>query len=87
MIHQYTRWVVMVLAAVAALTAGTLPASALIACNNLGECWHAREIYVYRPEFGITIHPDNWRWGRHDHFRWREHPGRGYWHNGIWITF
>jgi hypothetical protein len=64
-----------------------LPASALIACNKAGECWHVHDNYVYRPEFGVTVHPDNWHCGRHDHCRWREHLGRGYWHNGVWITF
>jgi hypothetical protein len=70
-----------------ALMAATLPASALIACSRSGECWHVRDNYVYRPEFGVVVHPDNWRPGRHEHVRWREHAGRGYWHDGIWITF
>ena len=73
--------------AAGALMATAMPASALIACNKFGECWHVRENYVYRPEFGVTLHPDNWHWGRHEHFRWREHAGRGYWHNGVWIAF
>lgn len=73
--------------AAAALAASAMPASAMIACNNFGQCWHVQGNYVYRPEFGITVHPDNWRWSRREHFRWREHPGRGYWHNGVWITF
>jgi hypothetical protein len=69
------------------LTANAQPNSAMIACNKLGECWHVREYYVYRPEFGVTVHPDNWRWKRHDRFHWHEHAGRGYWGNGVWITF
>jgi hypothetical protein len=74
-------------AAALALIATLLPASALIACNKFGECWHVRANYVYRPEFGVVVHPDNWHWGRHEHFRWHEHAGRGYWRKGIWITF
>ena len=69
-------------------TAGT--ASAYIACNGRGDCWHATDRYTYRPSFGITVHDDNWRWRDRDHarYRWREHEGRGYWgRNGVWITF
>lgn len=48
---------------------------------------HVRDRYAYHAEYGIVIHPDNWRWRRHEHYVWHEHEGRGYWHNGIWITF
>ena len=40
----------------------------------------------------FDYHPDDWyfhrRWeGDRDH-RWRDyHEGRGYWRNGVWITF
>jgi hypothetical protein len=43
------------------LLAGASPASAQIACSKFGECWHVREYYVFRPEFGVTLHPDKWR--------------------------
>jgi hypothetical protein len=69
------------------LALSTASASAEIACNQEGDCWHVHRHYVYRPEFGIVIHPDGWRWGDNDHFRWREHPGRGYWRNGVWVRF
>jgi hypothetical protein len=80
------------LAAAAAITAGTVAlmtatASAAIVCNAEGECWHTRTAYEYRPEFGVTVHPDGWRWGATDNYRWREHRGRGYWHSGVWVTF
>ena len=74
-------------AAVIGLTAMATEASAAIACNREGECWHVRNAYTYRPEFGVTIHENNWRWGTADRFRWREHTGRGYWRNGVWIRF
>jgi hypothetical protein len=32
-------------------------------------------------------HPDNWRWGAGERFRWREHEGRGYWLGGRWTEF
>ncbi|MBS0335104.1 MAG: hypothetical protein JSS35_20240 [Proteobacteria bacterium] len=63
-------------------------ASADIVCNGENECWHVRHHhYDYRPEWGVVVHPDHWRWGAADHYRWREHTGRGYWRNGVWIRF
>jgi hypothetical protein len=62
-------------------------ASAAIVCNGEGQCWHVRGRYAYRPEYGVVVHPDNWRWGRDEHFAWREHAGRGYWRNGVWVRF
>ena len=64
-------------------------ASAYVVCNREGECWHVKHRYQYHPEFGLVIHDDDWRWRdeEHDRYRWREHHGRGYWRNGIWISF
>jgi hypothetical protein len=64
-------------------------ASAEIACNREGDCWHVKERHNYRPEFGVTLHPDDWRWAdrERERYRWREHEGRGYWHEGRWIEF
>ena len=70
-----------------ALTFMTTGASARVVCNADGDCWHTRTEYVYRPEFGLTIHPDNWRWKDGERFTWREHEGRGYWHGGQWREF
>jgi hypothetical protein len=70
-----------------AIVATSAPASAEIVCNRHGDCWHVRDRYDYRPEFGVVVHPDNWRWRGRDHYRWREHEGRGYWRNGIWLSF
>jgi hypothetical protein len=47
-----------------------------------------KKAYEYQPAFGVTIHEDSWKWDHdRDHNRWREHEGRGYWRNGIWIKF
>ena len=62
-------------------------ASAAIVCNREGVCWHVRKPWRYRDEFGVVIHPDDWRWGPSEHFVFREHRGRGYWRNGVWVTF
>jgi len=72
-------------AAAVAITATS--ASASVVCNREGECWHARNAYQYRAEYGIVVHPDGWAWGTNEHYRWHEHHGRGYWHSGVWIKF
>jgi hypothetical protein len=76
-----------VVCAASALVLMTAAASAEIACNREGECWHIKARHEYRPEWGITIHPDNWRWAANEKYRWHEHEGRGYWRNGVWIEF
>jgi hypothetical protein len=62
-------------------------ASAEIVCNREGDCWHVTEHAWIRPEHGLVIHPDNWKWEEREgeKFRWREHEGRGYWHEGRWM--
>lgn len=64
-------------------------ASAAIVCNADGDCWHVHKHYEYKPEFGVTVYPDTWKWGddEHDRYRWREHTGRGYWRSGVWVEF
>jgi hypothetical protein len=73
------------------LTASTLAlsaasASAAIVCSG-NECWHTHEVYEFPREAGVVVHPDDWRWGEHEHYAWREHEGRGYWHGGAWRDF
>jgi hypothetical protein len=67
----------------------TAPASAYIACNNYGDCWHTDTRYT-APGVTFTWHPDEWyfhqTWDNRHHWR-AYHPGRGYWRNGIWMTF
>ena len=72
----------------AAMSAG--PAAAYVACNGEGDCWHTDSRVHYHPGWGVVTHPDAWYFHQHwdDHHRWREeHEGRGYWRNGVWITF
>lgn len=79
----------MMAAAVAASAmAAAATASAEIVCSTTDNvCWHVHRHYVYRPDFDVVVHPDSWRWGPAEHFVWHEHPGRGYWRDGVWITF
>jgi hypothetical protein len=85
----------LILGAVAGAAALVLasPASAYIACNSFGDCWHTESRYS-RPGLTFEYHPDDWyfhrTWGdRSDRYRYRAyHEGRGYWgRNGVWITF
>jgi hypothetical protein len=75
-------------AGAAVLTASN--AQAAIVCNKDGDCWRVKNAYRYKPEFGLRVYGDNWKWKGADKgkYRWREaHSGRGYWRNGVWITF
>ena len=73
------------------LVAASTTASAYVACNREGDCWHTEGRHFDRG-LGIVIHPDDWYFHRHwdgdrDH-RWREyHDGRGFWRGGVWVTF
>ena len=69
------------------VTAST--ASAAIVCNAENVCWHVRDRYHYnyRPEFGVVVHENGWRWGPGEHYAFREHTGRGYWYHGGWRRF
>lgn len=61
----------------------TANASAGIACVG-PVCWHTQEAYEYPSDARVVVHPDDWRWGPHDHYSWREHEGRGYWKGDRW---
>lgn len=79
------------MAAAAVLGIGTFAlmassASAAIVCNNAGYCWHVRRPWVY-PAGTVIVHPDGWAPAAGVRVIWREHPGRGYWRNGLWIRF
>lgn len=77
------------LGGICALALGATAASASIVCNSEGDCWHAKDNYSYHSDWGLVVHPDNWKWAEHDKgkYRWREHAGRGYWHDGHWVEF
>jgi hypothetical protein len=73
----------------AGLAASTTAASAYIACNHDGDCWHTHT-QVRVPGVTFDWHPDSWyfrqRWDSGDrHFR-EYHEGRGYWRGGVWVT-
>ena len=71
-----------------ALVASAGTASARIACNNTGDCWHTDSSEAY-PGTGYAYHPDDWyfhqTWDANRHYR-DYHEGRGYYRSGLWIT-
>jgi hypothetical protein len=73
-----------VAAGVAALS--VVNASATIVCTGT-VCWHTHSAYDYPPDARVIVHPDDWRWGPSEHFSWREHEGRGYWHSDRWMEW
>jgi hypothetical protein len=68
------------------LAFSALGASAAIVCSE-DVCWHTTTIYEYPADARVTVHPDSWRWGPSERFRWREHEGRGYWRGERWVDF
>ena len=73
------------LVAGAAMALAATGASAEVACNGEGECWHVKGHANYKPEFKLQVHPDSWKWGEKEHYKWRDHEGNGYWRGGVWI--
>jgi hypothetical protein len=80
-------------ALVAAVTSGALAAasaaSADVVCNRYNECWRVHDRLDYPAGIGMTFHDDTWADAhRAGHWRWRQDRfDRGYYRNGVWITF
>jgi hypothetical protein len=72
-----------------ALVATTTTASADVACNRAGECWHVHDRLAYPDGVGIVFHDEGWaNTHRGHHWRWRQdRDDRGYYRNGVWVTF
>jgi hypothetical protein len=85
--RTFSKMTFAALMGVSALTLIATSASARIVCNEDGDCWHATTNYDYKPEFKLTVHPDDWKWKDGEKHAWREHEGRGYWRGGAWRDF
>jgi hypothetical protein len=76
------------LVSIAGLAASSTAASAYVACNRDGDCWHT-DSRARVPGVRFDYHPDDWyfhqRWDANRHFR-DYHTGRGYYRGGVWIT-
>jgi hypothetical protein len=78
--------------AIGVLAAMSGPSSARVVCNNDGDCWHTDRSYHYNSGIHVQLYPDSWYfhhdWDHDSNHHWRGHrEGRGYWRNGIWVTF
>ena len=76
--------------AVGALAATATAASADVACNRWGECWHVREHYTtYPTNLRVVFHEEGWRGDRGHHWRWRHDrdDDHGYYSHGRWRRF
>jgi hypothetical protein len=77
------------LAGAGVMLAMAAPASAYIACNREGDCWHTESRYA-PPGVHFEYHPDDWYFHRHwdgGDRHWRDyHEGHGYYRGGVWIT-
>ncbi|MEI9993338.1 MAG: hypothetical protein WDM91_01990 [Rhizomicrobium sp.] len=72
-----------------ALAVSSTGAEARTVCNRFGDCWHeAGTGYNYPATLGVRFYGDDWRVHHRNGYHWRDrHDGRGYWRNGIWVTF
>ncbi len=67
-------------------------ASADVACNRYGECWHVKDHYTNYPNgLRVTFHDDDWyrHHQRDRHFHWRQDrdDDHGYYSHGEWHPF
>jgi len=76
------------IAGLMAVGAFTATASADVACNQAGECWHVHDRLIYPAGVGITFHDDAWARAHRHGYHWRaDRFDHGYYRNGVWITF
>jgi hypothetical protein len=70
------------------LTIAPTSSEAAVVCNRDGDCWRVRgRPNYYKPEFGVRVYGDNWRWRRGENYRWRKvGRGHGYYRDGVWIS-
>ena len=93
--HRMKTWLgTGAVAAVLAVGVVAIPttASADVACNSGGECWHVQRHYTEYPTgIGIHFYGDDWRRAHeHDtHFHWMKDrdDDRGYYERGEWHVF
>ena len=80
----------LIAAAAGLLAATSTPASADVACNRWGECWHVHDRYAnYPANLGIVFHEDGWRGDHGRRWRWRHDMAddHGYYRHGGWHRF
>lgn len=71
--------------AAAGLVSTAGDASAYVACNRFGDCWHT-DSRVHFPHVQLSFHTDKW-WDRHRNsarYTWHEIDNDHDWHHGYW---
>ena len=79
----------------AALVASAPAASARVVCNYTGDCWSTNQRYQYPADVRVRFYNDRYTNGhyrnrhwRNHHRNWRDaHHDRGYYREGLWVTF
>ena len=95
-----TTGAIAALVGVGGLAATSSAASARTVCNSDGDCWHESTQYDYPATLGVRFYGDDYRTTHHDlervndsdhtqdHYSWRDnHDGRGYYRQGVWVSF
>lgn len=76
--------------AAGALVLSATSASADVACNRYGECWHVTQHYTFYPsDLGVRFYDDAWRDHHRHGYHWRRDrdDDHGYWFHGRWRPF
>jgi hypothetical protein len=88
---MFAKGALLAVTAAGAILATASSASADVACNRAGECWHVQSRYTtYPPNLGIVFHDDAWQAAhRHGHYHWRKDQAddHGYYSHGHWHPF
>ena len=65
--------------------AASSSASAYVACNSSGDCWHTEDRVTF-PGVTLSFHDDGWRdQHREDkHWHWHDTDNDHDWHHGYW---
>lgn len=83
---KFIKHTLLATALTAAGLAGSIgSASAYVACNRVGDCWHT-DTRVHFPGVRLSFHPDTW-WDHHKtdtHFTWHDVDNGHDWHHGYW---
>jgi len=69
----------------AAIFLSSGPASAYVACNRAGDCWHT-DTRVHFPHVRLAFHSDKW-WDRRRtdaRYHWHDPDNDHDWHHGYW---
>ena len=71
-----------------AILTSTVGADARTVCNRDGDCWHESSRYDYPATVAFRFHDNGWHRHHRDHYNWRDnHDGRGYYRQGVWVSF